>query len=287
MARSRTCRPGDTLGYDPWLHTVDGAERLAQGLRQRRRDAGAGRAQSGRRDLDRPPAAAARRGRAARSALRRRDRRPRSSRASAPRSASCAPTRWWSPIRTRSPGPSTSAAPTSRTRRCRSPSPSCPQEGRPTLYIDGRKLSNAVRHKLEELAEVREPGGVRRDLAGARRARSDRAARSGDRRRRAVAHRSRDAGGKVTRGADPIALMKAVKNAVEIEGARAAHRARRRGGGALPRLVRPRSAERQAHRDRRGRGAGKLPPRHRRCSRTCRSRPSPAPARTAPSCITA
>ena len=48
------------LGYDPWLHTVDGAERLAQRLRQRRRDAGAGRAQSDRRALDRPAGAAAR-----------------------------------------------------------------------------------------------------------------------------------------------------------------------------------------------------------------------------------
>ena len=30
---------GGKLGYDPWLHTADGAERLAQGLRQGRRDA--------------------------------------------------------------------------------------------------------------------------------------------------------------------------------------------------------------------------------------------------------
>ena len=48
--------------------------------------------------------------------------RPTSSRASAPRSRSSRPTRSSSPIRTRSPGPSTSAAPTSPTRRCRSPS---------------------------------------------------------------------------------------------------------------------------------------------------------------------
>ena len=52
---------GAKLGYDPWLHTADGAEKLAQGLRRRGRDAGAGRAQSDRRDLDRPAGAAARR----------------------------------------------------------------------------------------------------------------------------------------------------------------------------------------------------------------------------------
>src|SRR6266545_2982578 len=32
-----------------------------------------------------------------------------------------------------------------------------PQAGRPSLYVDGRKLSNDVRHRLEELADVREP----------------------------------------------------------------------------------------------------------------------------------
>ena len=39
-----------------------------------------------------------------------------------------------------------------------------PQDGRPTLYIDSNKLSNAVRHKIEELAAVREPGSFIRDL---------------------------------------------------------------------------------------------------------------------------
>ena len=51
---------GDALGFDPWLHTVEGAERLAQGLRQRRRDAGRRRDQPDRRDLARPPCSAAR-----------------------------------------------------------------------------------------------------------------------------------------------------------------------------------------------------------------------------------
>ena len=49
-----------------------------------------------------------------------------------------------------------------------------PQEGRPTLYIDGAKLSNAVRHKLEELAEVREPADFIARSHGARRGASAR-----------------------------------------------------------------------------------------------------------------
>ena len=65
-------------------------------------------------------------------------------------------------------------------------------------------------------------------------------------------------------GADPITLMKAAKNAAELAGARAAHLARRRRADAFPRLVRPRGAEGRAHRDRRGGGAGDVPPRDRR-----------------------
>ncbi len=39
-----------------------------------------------------------------------------------------------------------------------------PKDGRPSLYIDGAKLSNAVRHKLEECTEVREPDAFIDDL---------------------------------------------------------------------------------------------------------------------------
>ena len=99
-----------------------------------------------------------------------------------------------------------------------------------------------MRDYLETLADVREPGAFADDLAGARRREGDGAARLGDRRRRARARSSADAGGTVARGADPITLMKAQKNATEIAGTRAAHRARRRGGRELPLLVRPRGA---------------------------------------------
>jgi Xaa-Pro aminopeptidase len=108
-----------------------------------------------------------------------------------------------------------------------------PKEGRPTLYVDGRKLANAVRHRLEELADVREPAALVPDLAAlgaaGKTVRLDQATAAD-----ALARTVTDAGGKVSRGSDPIALMKAVKNAVEIEGARAAHR---RDGAAVARFL--------------------------------------------------
>jgi Xaa-Pro aminopeptidase len=98
-----------------------------------------------------------------------------------------------------------------------------PKDGRPTIYIDGRKLSNAVRDYLETLAEVREPAAFAEDLKalGAAHAavRLDQATAAD-----ALSRVLTEAGGQVARGADPITLMKAVKNAVEISGARAAHR---------------------------------------------------------------
>ena len=40
-----------------------------------------------------------------------------------------------------------------------------PREGRPALYVDGRKLGNDVRHCLEEIADVRASAEFERDLA--------------------------------------------------------------------------------------------------------------------------
>ena len=108
-----------------------------------------------------------------------------------------------------------------------------PREGRATLYVDGRKLANAVRHRLEELADVREPSALEGDLAalaGAGRTMRLDQATAAD----ALARIVMGAGGKVSRGPDPITVMKAVKNAVEIEGARAAHR---RDGAAVARFL--------------------------------------------------
>ena len=108
-----------------------------------------------------------------------------------------------------------------------------PKEGRPALYVDGRKLTNAVRDQLEELADVREPTALEPDLAAlgarGRTVRLDQASAAD-----ALARIVTGAGGKVSRGPDPIALMKAIKNTVEIEGARAAHA---RDGAAVARFL--------------------------------------------------
>jgi len=108
-----------------------------------------------------------------------------------------------------------------------------PKAGRPALYVDGRKLDNAVRHHLEELADVREPDALVSDLAAlgaaSKTVRLDQATAA-----QALSCIVTEAGGKPTRGPDPIVLMKSIKNAVEIDGARAAQR---RDGAAASRFL--------------------------------------------------
>ena len=108
-----------------------------------------------------------------------------------------------------------------------------PQTGRPALFVDGRKLSNDVRDRLEGLADVREPADFVQALAALGQARKtvrlDQATAADALARLVITH-----GGKVARGACPIALMKAVKNQVEISGARAAHI---RDGAAVTRFL--------------------------------------------------
>ena len=125
MAREEPRRAATRIGYDPWLHTAEGAEKLAKACAA----AGATLVAVEPNPIDalwhRPPCPAARPGDAARPALRRRGRGRASSRASAPRSPSC---------KRRRAGRLRSARrrldlqhprlATSRTRRCRSPSPS-------------------------------------------------------------------------------------------------------------------------------------------------------------------
>jgi Xaa-Pro aminopeptidase len=97
-----------------------------------------------------------------------------------------------------------------------------PRTGRPSLFLDARKLDNAVRASLVELAEVEEPARFEeglRALGGTKaRVRLDTAT-AGERLRLAI----KEAGGVPDVGRDPIALMKAAKNATEIEGSRQAH----------------------------------------------------------------
>ena len=98
-----------------------------------------------------------------------------------------------------------------------------PKDGRPTVFIDHRKLSNSTRDHLERSADVAEPDTLAPKLAElAQRGASIAldAATAAD----ALSRMISAAGGKPLRGSDPVTLLKAVKNPTEIEGARTAHR---------------------------------------------------------------
>jgi Xaa-Pro aminopeptidase len=106
-----------------------------------------------------------------------------------------------------------------------------PREGRPALYVDGGKVDNGVRHALEAFTDVRPPEALARDLAvlKGKTVRLDQASAAD-----ALTRLLSEHGGKPARGPDPIALMKAVKNHAEIAGMRAAHT---RDGVALARFL--------------------------------------------------
>jgi Xaa-Pro aminopeptidase len=97
-----------------------------------------------------------------------------------------------------------------------------PKDGRPTVFVDHRKLSNSVRDHLEQSADVAEPDALTPKLTElAKRGASialDNAT-AADALSRLIAA----SGGKPVRGSDPVSLLKAVKNITEIEGTRTAH----------------------------------------------------------------
>jgi len=106
-------------------------------------------------------------------------------------------------------------------------------EGGARLYIDERKLTDAVRGALDGLAEIKPQEAFGKDLAalGAehRTVRLDQATAA-----HAISQTIIANSGKAPRGPDPIAIMKAVKNAAEIAGSRAAHR---RDGAAVVKFL--------------------------------------------------
>ncbi|MBV9955680.1 MAG: aminopeptidase P family protein [Pseudolabrys sp.] len=104
-------------------------------------------------------------------------------------------------------------------------------QGRPVVYLDARRLDNAVRHAIEVIAEVRPPEAMERDFSALKGkiVRLDQATAAD-----AVSRLIAGAGGKVTRGPDPLAVMKAIKNSAEIAGTREAHR---RDGVAMTRFL--------------------------------------------------
>src|SRR5690242_18214581 len=98
-----------------------------------------------------------------------------------------------------------------------------PRDGRPILFIDHRKLSNAARDHLEHTATVEEPDALQVRLTAL--AKSGAAiALDGATAADALSRLIQAAGGKPVRGSDPVSLLKAVKNTTEIEGTRTAHR---------------------------------------------------------------
>jgi len=106
-----------------------------------------------------------------------------------------------------------------------------PQDGRPSLYIEAAKLNNQVRHAIEEFSDVRVPEDLPPDLGklNGKVVRLDQASASD-----ALTRLLTDTGGKLQRGTDPIALLKATKNHAEIVGSRAAHK---RDGVAMARFL--------------------------------------------------
>jgi len=98
-----------------------------------------------------------------------------------------------------------------------------PKDGRPTVFIDQRKLSNSARDHLEQCADVEEPDALTPSLTALAQKGASIAldnATAADAFSRLIG----SVGGKAVRGNDPVSLLKAVKNATEIEGTRAAHR---------------------------------------------------------------
>ncbi|WP_305986191.1 aminopeptidase P family protein [Roseibium sp. MMSF_3544] len=97
-----------------------------------------------------------------------------------------------------------------------------PAEGKPSLYIDGRKLSNSVRDALTELTDLAEPADFMTGLkalgeAGAKVMIDPALAGIG------IADAITEAGGTLIEAQDPVLLPKAVKNDAELKGAREAH----------------------------------------------------------------
>jgi Xaa-Pro aminopeptidase len=98
-----------------------------------------------------------------------------------------------------------------------------PKDGRATIFIDSRKLSNSARDHLERSADVEEPAALAPKLTElAERGAS--IALDGASAADALSRLIAGAGGKAMRGSDPVGLLKAVKNVTEIEGTKTAHR---------------------------------------------------------------
>jgi len=108
-----------------------------------------------------------------------------------------------------------------------------PRDGRPTIFIDARKLSNSVRDRLSSLADIEEPerllGFV--EALGKRKATVLFDASTGPAKLAQSLLRTK---GDAHIGQDPISLLKAKKNGAELAGIREAHV---RDGAAMVRFL--------------------------------------------------
>ena len=108
-----------------------------------------------------------------------------------------------------------------------------PKEGRPTLFMDARKLTNVLRTRISVIADIEEPARLETFLEARGKSGGavlfDAATASA-----ALAQKLTEAGGKANSGPDPITLMKARKNRGELAGSRAAHE---RDGVAMARFL--------------------------------------------------
>jgi Xaa-Pro aminopeptidase len=108
-----------------------------------------------------------------------------------------------------------------------------PKSGKPTLFVDSRKLSNAVRARLADADDIEEADRLLGFVA-ALGADGSRVAFDAATAPAILAEAFQRAGGAPVVGPDPITLMKACKNEVELAGARAAHV---RDGAAMVRFL--------------------------------------------------
>jgi len=108
-----------------------------------------------------------------------------------------------------------------------------PADGRPTVFLDPAKVTNEAGAALGAVADIarQETLPAALEALGSAKARVRIDAESGA---VALVRRIESAGGMADVGPDPISLMKAVKNAAEIAGTRAAHR---RDGAAVTRFL--------------------------------------------------
>ena len=108
-----------------------------------------------------------------------------------------------------------------------------PRDGKPELFIDGRKLSNTVRDHLTEIVDIGEPRTFDAALktlgtASAKTLLDPQTASE------AVGKALQDSGATLVEGTDPVVLPKARKNPVELAGSRRAHI---RDGAAMVRFL--------------------------------------------------